>query len=134
MRRVPRGGTDVLTGGRPPQGLCRCSWVTIAHVKKDVFRSLREWVRRLYRFRGWYCFVARELHDFVCHMSAEVGVTAVPSFVCRRVDVENEAIDHRVGAARPEGASRRWATREAGFVPNGVCAECAFDVRHSGKD
>ena len=30
-----------------------------------------------------------------------------------------------------EGDSQRWASWEAGFVPDGVCAELAFDVRHS---
>ena len=67
-------------------------------------------------------------------MSAEVGITAVPSFVGRRVVVQEEAVNHRVGAARPEGTAQRWAARKAGFVPNRVCAECAFGVRHAGKD
>ena len=40
-------------------------------------------------------------------MSAEVGITAVPSFVGRRVVVQEEAVNHRVGAARPEGTAQR---------------------------
>ena len=44
---------------------------------------------------------------------------------------EEEAIDHRVGSSRSEGASQRWASWEAGFVPDRVCVERALDVRHS---
>ena len=65
--------------------------------------------------------------------SAEVGVATIPLFVPRLVAGEEEAADHRVGFSRPKGAPQRWASWEAGFVPDGVCAERAFDVRHSGE-
>ena len=90
-----------------------------SRLNKGVFRYLREWVCRVRCFCRWFCFVARELYDLVRHVSAEVGVATTPLFVPRLVVGEEKAIDHRVGSSRSEGASQRWASWEAGFVPGG---------------
>ena len=54
------------------------------------------------------CFVAREFHNFPvlqCHVSAEVLVAAVPPFLPVFRARKLESINHRVSAARSEGAS-----------------------------
>ena len=111
-------------------------WRKVAgvYVKKDVFRCLRKWICRIRRRRRRHGFVARESHNFVCHVSAKVRIAAVPSFVCRRIIIQEKAINNRVGSARSEGAAQGGATWETGFISHGVCAEGALNVCYPGED
>ena len=82
MWRVSRSWTDILSKGRLRYVMRRWRRVTGVYIKKGVFRCLRKWICRIRRRCGRHGFVAREPHNFVCHMPAEVRIAAIPSFVC----------------------------------------------------
>ena len=134
MWRVSRSRTDTLAKDRRRYVVRRWRRVTGVCIKKDVFRCLRKWICRIRRRRRRHGFVARESHNLVCHVSAKVRIAAVPSFMCRRIIIQEKAINNRVGSARSKGTAQGGATWETGFISHGVCAEGALNVCYPGED
>ena len=134
MRGISRTRTDIVPKVWFRYAVWRWRRVAGVYVKEDVFRCLRKWICRICRRRRRHGFVARESHNLICHVSAKVRIAAVPSFVRRRIIIQEKAINNRVGSARSKGTAQGGATWETGFISHGVCAEGALNVCYPGED